>query len=462
MTRRKATAANVDGGARPSRSDLAYIRFVRDIAEIQVQSGDVDERVLAALAQVRGALVPSTPELTRYLRLGEALDEATSTLVNASPADMLNYLKAKSQGLSQLIDNMHLAEAVPEGLGIQSMASLLSAPQRMIEVNDTVLMLGMFAALGEKQNARAVLIRSRYERQGHYKEVRFDSVDEAGKSAVDIERLLADVAYEGRIRPLKPRTRAAVLASRETLGAFGEIDPLQRRIEAIGTVHDTVVETHIVLDQRNLAPVDHALAGRGYHLLFVIAHPQEQWAFRRSDRVRGSGIDVQIIYPTTGEDVLAEISDVLRGLVDDPDEDHEAGAVSIEPGLSEEQQSGIRASIKAAGINIVFVGGNQTQEQYQARIEADLVELFGGGISIRWFEGWGSSWNTTADAVDRALPDSDALVLMNYMRTELGRTLRRTAGAHDVPWIKCTGSGKASIQSSIVRALDVVVRSRAR
>ena len=49
---------------------------------------------------------------------------------------------------------------------------------------------------------------------------------------------------------------------------------------------------------------------------------------------------------------------------------------------------------------------------------------------------------------------------MVLVRTNFGRWTRRTAGEHDLPWVSCTGHGRASMERAIDRAV-ALARDRA-
>ncbi len=54
---------------------------------------------------------------------------------------------------------------------------------------------------------------------------------------------------------------------------------------------------------------------------------------------------------------------------------------------------------------------------------------------------------------DQAYQGADAVVLMVLVRTNFGRWVRRTAGEHGLPWVSCTGHGRASMERAIARAV---------
>lgn len=114
-------------------------------------------------------------------------------------------------------------------------------------------------------------------------------------------------------------------------------------------------------------------------------------------------------------------------------------------------------------VHIVFAGGNETQAQYQVEIEQHLSERFGPNLRITWFTpGWGRNWIVDAERIESELPSADALVILTYMRTNLGRHLRRSAAAHDVVWRSCTGQGRVSMERAIVSAVQAVAERTSR
>lgn len=106
-------------------------------------------------------------------------------------------------------------------------------------------------------------------------------------------------------------------------------------------------------------------------------------------------------------------------------------------------------------VRIVFVGGNESQHRYRTAVEASLADRYQGKVEIAWyFVGWSSNWRHDLERIAARLPGSDAVVLLSFMRTMLGERLRQAAGDAGVPWVPCTGHGRASIE----RAIDCAVR----
>lgn len=111
-------------------------------------------------------------------------------------------------------------------------------------------------------------------------------------------------------------------------------------------------------------------------------------------------------------------------------------------------------------IRIAFVGGDERQAQYRESIDQELHDRYGDKVSVDWyFPGWGTKWLPVAERVESAFWQTDALVLMQFVRTNMGRRLRRTSGENNVPWIACPGHGRAAITAAIEGAVDVVARA---
>jgi len=109
-------------------------------------------------------------------------------------------------------------------------------------------------------------------------------------------------------------------------------------------------------------------------------------------------------------------------------------------------------------VRVIFAGGNETQERYQGPIEDALTERYGKNLVLQWFSpGWDMNWMKDAERIEAAMPNADAIVILTYMRTNLGRRLRRAANLHDLVWRSCTGQGRASMERSIESAIEGVL-----
>jgi len=133
---------------------------------------------------------------------------------------------------------------------------------------------------------------------------------------------------------------------------------------------------------------------------------------------------------------------------------YDALAAQEREGGSEDVRSGT-----AKPVTILVVGGNETQQRSQARIEEELRRRY-PWITARFiFTGWGSNWNGYLGEVERALGAVDAVVVHRLMRTGLGRAVRRRLG--ETPWCGCGAPGREAIVRSIVRAAEMARARRA-
>jgi hypothetical protein len=115
----------------------------------------------------------------------------------------------------------------------------------------------------------------------------------------------------------------------------------------------------------------------------------------------------------------------------------------------------------ATPVRLVFVGGNPTQHQWRAGIDAELAARSGGRVKVMWSEGFSPDWSKILRRAKADLATAHALVLMPYVRTNLGRHLRREVSERELPWIPCTGKGRDSLVRAIERAVEVVTRAAA-
>lgn len=153
----------------------------------------------------------------------------------------------------------------------------------------------------------------------------------------------------------------------------------------------------------------------------------------------------------------AELVELLRELGSEQAELNELGRLVRERPALDEPLDGPPPPVR-----IIFVGGAEPQEQSRPHVAASIAQRYQGTVGIDWFiPGWSSNWNKVAERVDAAYDHADAVVLMVLVRTNFGRWTRRTAGEHDLPWVSCTGHGRASMERAIDRAV-ALARDRAR
>lgn len=110
-------------------------------------------------------------------------------------------------------------------------------------------------------------------------------------------------------------------------------------------------------------------------------------------------------------------------------------------------------------VRVLFVGGNETQKQYDEEIQRSLRQDY-PGIAVSFHHtGWSSNWGRQLPGLVQEANVSDAVVLMTIMRTMLGRELRR---ALRKPWVSCAARGRDGMWRSIRKAAGVALRNRDR
>lgn len=108
--------------------------------------------------------------------------------------------------------------------------------------------------------------------------------------------------------------------------------------------------------------------------------------------------------------------------------------------------------LRAGGkIRVLYVGGNETQQQYVGDLRKLITKEF-PGVELEFeMPGWSSNWIVDAERVKAKLQRFDVLVLNNLVRTQFGKHVRKACGPH-CPWIGCSGRGKESLRKSIRQA----------
>lgn len=168
-----------------------------------------------------------------------------------------------------------------------------------------------------------------------------------------------------------------------------------------------------------------------------------QWLFYR---VRDSDVDLaqQIAEAATAwrlsQDMVAQLQAALPSA---PEEPPHADA-----------ESRLRAG---ECVRVVFVGGNETQAQYDERIRQALAREYSGlTVSFR-HTGWTSNWGQQVAGLVKECNAADAVVLMTMMRTGLGRALREQLQR---PWVSCAARGEMGLTRSIVKAASIALAAR--
>jgi tetratricopeptide (TPR) repeat protein len=112
-------------------------------------------------------------------------------------------------------------------------------------------------------------------------------------------------------------------------------------------------------------------------------------------------------------------------------------------------------------VRLLWVGGDERQARYQSALDRQIEERWGGTVTVRWwFPGWSANWGHVADEVERELARADALLLSYFVRTNLGRRLRRSSGDAEVVWVPASGHGHAALLRAVEEGVSVVERLR--
>jgi len=152
----------------------------------------------------------------------------------------------------------------------------------------------------------------------------------------------------------------------------------------------------------------------------------------------------------------AELLELLREIGADEAELDDLDRLVREPPASEDRPDALLEPVR-----VIFVGGAEPQEQYRPHIAASIAERYHGRVHVDWFiPGWGSNWHPVAERVEAAYGNAHAVVLMVLVRTNFGRWVRRTAGEHGLPWVSCTGHGRASMERALDRAVKIASAQR--
>ncbi len=103
-------------------------------------------------------------------------------------------------------------------------------------------------------------------------------------------------------------------------------------------------------------------------------------------------------------------------------------------------------------LNILFVGGNEIQKKQESAVRNNLRERAPHVDVTFIFTGWSGNWQLHLEKVQSELHKHDALVLMRFMRTNLGREIRRLCGKKQ--WRSCWSSGHKGMADAILAAAE--------
>lgn len=114
------------------------------------------------------------------------------------------------------------------------------------------------------------------------------------------------------------------------------------------------------------------------------------------------------------------------------------------------------AKVLAQPISILFVGGD---ERHKKKDEAVLnrVRQRAPNVLVSFIHpGWSGNWRQHLEKVRAELPNHDALVLMPFIRTELGRQIRKHC---DKPWRSCWPSGQKGMADAILATASIAAKA---
>lgn len=102
---------------------------------------------------------------------------------------------------------------------------------------------------------------------------------------------------------------------------------------------------------------------------------------------------------------------------------------------------------------VLVVGGNETQSQQDQAISAAIKKQWPNITILFERTGWNSNWGEQLRAMEGHLARARVVVIMRYVRTMLGKALRKRCSELEIPWVACTGSGRASMLRAIEQAV---------
>jgi len=105
---------------------------------------------------------------------------------------------------------------------------------------------------------------------------------------------------------------------------------------------------------------------------------------------------------------------------------------------------------------VLFVGGNETQERYDEPLRAWVAERYQHVDLVLKHPGWESTWARQLKRMESDVAGCDAMVIMRFVRTQLGRALRRRCNDRGIRWTACTGHGLDSIRRAVEAAVEVL------
>ena len=118
-----------------------------------------------------------------------------------------------------------------------------------------------------------------------------------------------------------------------------------------------------------------------------------------------------------------------------------------------ERESGVSEN---RSVRVLFVGGDEGQARADENIRHRVARR-DEQIELTFVRsGWDSNWNVYAERVERYLPTHDTVVIMRYIRTNLGKHIRRMCGERNIPWRFCWSRGRVGAAEAVLKAAHAV------
>jgi len=200
--------------------------------------------------------------------------------------------------------------------------------------------------------------------------------------------------------------------------------------------------------------VDYALAGvLEQHGQYEVAASHLIKRFHQSIAARDLGAADGLIERLESYGVPIDGIPVLRGIL----EAREAEARERVPSADE-----AAAKLANLRVRILFIGGDERQAGHDKRILEHFREKL-PKVRIEFMHtGWTSQWGRQLDEIKRRAEENHLAVLMPFMRTNLGRSVRRHLGSVKKPWRACTGKSAIAMIRSLERAIEWYAFERSR
>ena len=113
-----------------------------------------------------------------------------------------------------------------------------------------------------------------------------------------------------------------------------------------------------------------------------------------------------------------------------------------------------------AAVKVLVVGGNETQEKSAGRVKAKLAARE-PQVTVEFLHtGWGSNWNQYLGEIKTRVANCDAVVVMRFIRTQLGHHVRAMCRERNVPWRLCGSGGQGGRVESVLTVAGVVREMR--